>query len=125
MCDLNVVVAWSGFLLGVLSGAVFGLRFANDQWMGGYGSWSRRMVRLGHIAFFGVGLLNLAYAATVGPLRWRGSAATSIALAAANALMPAVCFLSAWKKPLRAFFVVPVGLILFATVGVLWMRFMP
>jgi hypothetical protein len=123
--NLNAVIAWLGIVLGVVSGTLIGLRFGREEWMGGYASWPRRMVRLGHISFFGVGLLNLAYALTVGPLHWRGSAAMSVSLASANAMMPAVCFLSAWKTPMRAFFFVPVGLILFPAAGVLWMRFMP
>jgi hypothetical protein len=123
--DLNAIVAWTGITLGVVSGAVVGLRFADEEWMGGYFSWPRRMVRLGHIAFFGIGLLNLAYAMTVGPLHWRGTAAMSVSLALANALMPAVCFLSAWRKPLRVLFFIPVLLILFPSAGVLWMKVCP
>lgn len=125
MNDLNVISGWIGILIGVLSGALIGLRFGHEQWLGGYASWSRRMVRLGHIAFIGVGLLNLAYAITVGPLHWRGTPAMSISLASANALMPAICFLSAWKRSLVPLFCVPVGLILFPTAGMLWMRLMP
>jgi hypothetical protein len=123
--DLNAIVACAGITLGVVSGAVVGLRFADEEWMGGYSSWPRRMVRLGHIAFFGIGFLNLAYAMTVGPLHWRGTAAMSVSLALANGLMPAVCFLAAWRKPLRVLFFVPVLLILFPSAGVLWMKVFP
>ena len=52
---------WSGFLGGVLSGAVMGLLFHREDWLGGYGSRERRMVRLGHISFFGIGLINLFF----------------------------------------------------------------
>ncbi len=61
---INVYAAWIAFLLGGLAGAASGLFFHNEQWLGGYGSWPRRMIRLGHIAFFGLGLLNLSAAPT-------------------------------------------------------------
>ncbi len=94
---------------GVVSGAVVGLWFHEEHWLGGYGSWRRRMLRLGHIAFFGIGILNVLYAVTVARLGWdvRWPVA-SWGLAAAGLLMPLVCFLSAWRKPMRHLFVVPV-----------------
>ena len=70
MHDPNAIVAWAAMFVGALSGAAFGLRFDRDRWLGGYGSWPRRMLRLGHIAFFGVAFLNLALAVSAGPLRW-------------------------------------------------------
>ena len=42
-----------------------GLGFHRDDCMGGYGSWRRRLTRLGHIAFFGTAMINLAFAFTV------------------------------------------------------------
>src|SRR4051812_205671 len=51
--DLNIAAAWIGILCGVLGGAVVGLFFHRDEWLGGYGSWRRRLARLGHISFFG------------------------------------------------------------------------
>jgi hypothetical protein len=41
--------AWLGVVAGMVSGAVMGLFFHSDQWLGGYGSWPRRILRLGHI----------------------------------------------------------------------------
>ena len=109
LADINMLSAWVGFALGVLSGAVAGLFFHAEQWWGGYGSWRRRMVRLGHIAFFGLGLLNLAFALTVAQMHWsRPPEMAAISLAAATLLMPMACFLAAWKKPLRHLFVIPV-----------------
>ena len=39
-------------LAGVLSGMAMGLFFHQDGWLGGYGSFRRRLLRLGHIAFY-------------------------------------------------------------------------
>ena len=68
MPTVNLVGGWLGMLAGVLSGAIFGLMFHRDDWMGGYASYRRRLTRLGHISFFGLGFLNLIFAATASQL---------------------------------------------------------
>ena len=87
-----------------------GLLFHNEAWLGGYGSRERRMVRLGHISFFGIGLINLFYALSIEPLGVGEGAARigSVALLVALIAMPLNCFLCAWKKPFRHLFFVPV-----------------
>ena len=126
MNDINVISAWACVVAGVMAGAIGGLFFHDEWWLGGYGSWRRRMVRLGHISFFGIGILNLCYALTIRALHWPDPApAASYALAVAGALMPAVCYLSAWRMPLRHLFAIPVGCVLLGIVGLLWRRAMP
>jgi hypothetical protein len=121
--DLNTLAAWVGILLGMLSGIHAGLFFQREDWLGGYGSWPRRMLRLGHIAFFGIGLLNLGYTLTLRYLGWpQPHALASVALAASTFLMPLVCMLAAWRKPLRHLFVVPTSCLLAGVVGLLWAR---
>ena len=108
--SLNLIAGWLGMLAGVLSGAVLGLFFHREDWMGGYSSYRRRLARLGHIAFFGLGFLNLIFAATAAqlPLSVDGLAIASWALILGAASMPLCCFLSAWRKPLRHLFPIPV-----------------
>lgn len=107
---LNLIAGWLGMLAGVLSGAVLGLFFHDEKWMGGYTSYRRRLARLGHIAFFGLGFLNLIFAATAAqfPLTGQNLNIASWALILGAATMPLCCFLSAWRKPLRHFFPIPV-----------------
>lgn len=109
MADLNLYVAWTGILLGLLTGIPLGLGFHDEGWLGGYNSWRRRLLRLGHIALFGTAFLNLALWLTV---QHRDLAPppllASVLLAAGAATMPAVCFLAAWRKPLRQLFFIPV-----------------
>src|SRR3954451_12755656 len=59
-----LMTGWSGMLGGVVSGAVLGLFFHKENWMGGSASFRRRLARLGHISFFGLGFLNLLLAFT-------------------------------------------------------------
>jgi hypothetical protein len=109
MVALNLWAAWIGILAGMVSGAAFGIFFHEEAWLGGYNSWPRRLLRLGHISFFGLAFLNLAFALTLhmsGEVR--GDRAASWLLIAGAALMPTVCALAAWKKPLRHLFFLPV-----------------
>ena len=106
---LNLIAAWIGFLAGVISGIVPGLLFHGEQWMGGYGSWPRRLTRLGHVSFFGIGFLNLAFALTVRSLGQDSGLALASGLFITGAVsMPLLCYLSAWKKPFRHLFFIPV-----------------
>jgi hypothetical protein len=115
---LNLVAGWLGMLAGVLSGAFIGLFFHREDWMGGYGSHRRRLTRLGHISFFGLGFLNLIFAVTAPPLNVHGRylEVASISLVVAAITMPICCFLTAWKKPFRHLFPIPVTA---AAVGIL------
>ena len=108
---LMLLAAWIGMLGGVLSGAILGLFFWKEEWMGGYGSWRRRLTRLGHISFFGLGFVNFFFGLTHHvvhfPARWAEVAAWAFLVGAVS--MPSCCFLSAWKKPLRHLFPIPVA----------------
>jgi hypothetical protein len=108
MADLNIAAAWTGILLGMAAGAVLGLSFHEEGWLGGYGSWRRRLLRLGHISLFGLAFVNLAYASTADRMGWTPGAASALLVAGA-VLMPAVCGLAAWRRPLRHLFFLPVG----------------
>lgn len=105
-------------LAGALSGGIVGLFFHRDDWMGGYQSYRRRLTRLGHISFFGLGFLNLIFAATASQLALRSEymVVASDGLLIGAVTMPLCCFLSAWRKPFRHLFPVPVGAV---TVGIL------
>ena len=62
---INFYAAWIGIALGFVAGAIIGIFFHDDYWAGGYVSWQRRMIRLGHISFFGLAFINLSFALSV------------------------------------------------------------
>lgn len=106
---LNLVAGWVGMLGGIVSGAAIGLFFEREDWMGGYASFRRRLTRLGHIAFFGLGYLNILFALTtrgVPESAWLSVSSWSLVVGAAA--MPVCCFLSAWRKGLARLFPIPV-----------------
>jgi len=106
---LNLWAAWIGILLGFISGAAAGMGFHRENWLGGYGSWRRRMIRLGHISFFGLAFVNLAYALTVRTMDLSEiNPATPLLLIIGAIAMPTVCFLAAWRQPFRHLFLIPV-----------------
>lgn len=118
---INLYAAWAGFLAGCISGAVPGLFFHDGNWLGGYASWRRRMIRLAHVAFFGVGLLNLSFALTARALSIEsGLALPSALLLLSAAAMPAVCYLSAWRPSFRRAFFVPASALTAGVALFLW-----
>jgi len=114
ICSVHLLAAWIGFLCGVLSGAIAGLFFHREDWLGGYGSYPRRLVRLGHISFFGLGFLNALFALTVSTVQMPELAShlASIGLLIGAITMPLCCFAAAWRKPLRTLFPIPVASLL-------------
>lgn len=110
--QLNLVAGWSGFLAGAATGALIGLYFHRDGWLGGYDAFPRRMVRLGHIACFGLGLINILFALSA-PESSAWANYGSWLLVIGMITMPVNCFLTAWKQQCRHAFFIPAG----ATLG--------
>lgn len=108
--ELNILVGWVAMLSGVISGAAIGLFFHIDTWAGGYASFRRRMLRLAHISFFGLGFINLMYGLTLLaiPLPRPLSTVGSLGLIVGVITMPLCCYLTAWKTGFRHLFPVPV-----------------
>lgn len=122
----NLLAGWIGMLCGVVSGAAIGLFFHRDAWMGGYDSFRRRLVRLGHISFFGLGFVNLFFGVTLrtGAFSVAAARVGSVGMIVGLATMPVCCFLAAWRKPLRHLFPIPVLGVLVGIVALLagWPR---
>ena len=120
---INLYAAWIGFLLGAVAGASSGLFFARDDWLGGYTDWRRRMIRLGHVSFFGLGLLNLGFALTVRALDLPAGAGVWLPadlLILGAITMPLVCYLSAFRKGFRHLFFLPAGAVTVALAVFAW-----
>lgn len=109
MSAINLYVGWTAVLTGLLAGTGLGLFFHQSDWLGGYGSWRRRMLRLGHVALMGTGLLNVLFALSVDALGIEPAPRIAgVLFVAGAATMPTVCFLSAWKTGFRHLFFIPV-----------------
>jgi hypothetical protein len=126
--ETNLLAGWVAILLGFLAGAVPGLFFWIEDWLGGYGSWRRRLMRLAHISFFGLGFINVLFALSVSHL---GLAAGTPLLGWSSALlvggviaMPAVCYLSAWRQSFRHLFFIPVTCMVLGVALFIWEGFL-
>lgn len=119
--DLHLLIGWIAMLLGVFSGAVIGLFFHIDDWAGGYASFRRRMLRLGHISFFGLGFINLLFGLTLQSISIRAPyvSIASIGFMLGVTTMPLCCYLTAWKRAFRHLFPVPVVSVAAGIVGLL------
>jgi hypothetical protein len=107
---MNLALAWLWLTLGFLSGLGLGLFFHREDWLGGYGSFRRRLYRLAHISFFGLGFVNLGFYFTArtlhGPSALLQLASGSFLVGAIS--MPLCCLLMAHFPRARFLFAVPV-----------------
>jgi hypothetical protein len=112
---INYLAGWWLILAAFASGAVIGLGFHREEFLGGYGSFRRRLLRLGHIALAALGMLNVLYGLSPGSAGGGlGAFLPGRLLLAGAVAMPLVCFLSAWRMPFRHLFFVPVVLLMSA-----------
>ncbi|PYQ48677.1 MAG: hypothetical protein DMF59_15320 [Acidobacteria bacterium] len=118
---LNLMAGWISMVAGATSGATIGLFFHKEQWMGGYASLRRRMIRLGHIAFFGLGIINVLFALSLAaipiPARFAGFASAGFVVSLVT--MPVSCFMTAWRTGFRYLFPIPVAAVLVGLGGLI------
>lgn len=118
MAQLNLLLAWLWILLGFVSGMILGLFFRGENWLGGYASFKRRMYRLGHISFFGLGAVNLLFALTVQNFSLSGPLlhVASLAFVVGAIAMPLCCVVMANFPKAHLIFAVPVVSLIFGGV---------
>src|SRR5213594_1413704 len=111
---LNLIAAWLGILLGFASGLVLGLFFNGEDWMGGYTSFKRRLYRLAHISFFGLGAVNLLFYFTALrlPTISPGIVLASWGFIVGAISMPICCLLLAHFPSTHLLFSIPVASLL-------------
>ncbi|MCA8981333.1 MAG: hypothetical protein H6831_13940 [Planctomycetes bacterium] len=116
--DWNATLGWSLVIAGFVWGAVLGLGFHDEDYLGGYPSFRRRLLRLGHVACVALGAFNVFWSTLTldaSAVAWGGCA-----WALGGVLMPTVCALSAWRSRFRHLFFLPVlGVLLGAVNGLL------
>ena len=126
----NLAVGWGSMAIGALTGLVLGLwsfggPVSVPDLLGEYDTLPRRLMRLGHIAFFGLGILNILMAVHLGRLRSVDSHA-KLALSAmnfGNIFLPLTLISAAFFEPLKYLMSLPatavaVALIIAARVAI-------
>ena len=112
----NEIFGWACILASVVMGLWMGIRFQQDTWLGGYGTLPRRMVRLAHIAFAALGIVNIEFGRSAGELALSAGLIHGISFAfiVAAVSMPACCLLIAKNFHRFEIFAVPVGSLIVA-----------
>jgi hypothetical protein len=117
MNEWNILIGWCGMVAGALLGLTFGLWAESREWAGGYASFRRQAMRLGHIAAFALGMMNVIYGFSIAHLielpKWL-QVTGSIAMIAGGVFMPIVCLLAAWRRPMKYVFPLPATCVLVA-----------
>jgi hypothetical protein len=111
---VNRRVGWISMALGAGTGLVMGLWSFNGpvptpEWLGEYHEVSRRLARLGHIAFFGLGILNILLSRELrdgfsGP---RAASWASVTMNFGNIFLPLTLFGAAAFHPIKYFMAFP------------------
>jgi hypothetical protein len=107
---INAALGWITITIGLAWGAFMGPAFKGEQWIGGYASRERRLLRLGHISLVMLGMLNILFALCVAELALTAGliAVASWALVIGAVTMPICCALAAWRQAFQPLFVIPV-----------------
>ncbi|MHC5003282.1 MAG: hypothetical protein ACYTJ0_09170 [Planctomycetota bacterium] len=122
---MNDLVGWIMIDAGFVSGLLLSPGILKDGFLGGYGAPRRRLLRLGHIACFALGALNLLFALHAGaavaepdlrPAAW--------GFAVGAVTMPLCCALVAWSRRWFLLFAVPVTCLIGGASVMLW-RYLP
>jgi hypothetical protein len=114
---VNFFTGWGLILAGFVSGAVLGIWFYREDFLGGYASFRRRILRLGHVALVAMGMINILFA--LSPLPAPGQVLTSAAstlLIIGGIAMPMTCMLTGWRPSFRKLFPVAVSALLMAVI---------
>jgi hypothetical protein len=117
---MNWYFGWGMILAAFVTGAIIGFLFHREDILGGYTSFRRRILRLGHIALAALGMINILFGLGFTPSEpsLRGSIA-SVGFIVGGVTMPGVCFLSSWRPGFRHWFFVPVSALIVAVVQTL------
>jgi hypothetical protein len=119
--DSNRAIGWVSLAAGAATGLILGLWSFDGPvdvpaWLGGYSETSRRLARLGHIAWFGLGILNLLLARELprSALGAGGRRAASVLMNFGNIGLPLVLFAAAAWRPCKYLLPIPALSVFFA-----------
>lgn len=88
-----------------------GLYAFKPDWLGGYALLPRRFLRLSHISFMALSLINVLYGLCIDSinLSLKVKRLGSYSMVIAAIFMPIICLLSIWNDFFQYFFFIPAG----------------
>jgi hypothetical protein len=119
----NRMVGWSSLATGVGVGLIMGLWSFDGPvqppaWIGDYTDTSRRLIRLGHIAFIGLGLIDILMERELArsALGQAGRAVASWSMVIGNVLLPMALFAAAVYRPFKYGMALPASAVFLALI---------
>ena len=105
----NITFGWIWMFLGILVAAGIGLFAFTPDWLGGYASLERRFLRLGHISFIALPLINIIYGQYIDDVQLsdRQKKTGSALMIIAAVFMPLINFLCIAHSFFENFFFIP------------------
>ena len=118
---LNRRVAWSGMAVGAALGMLLGLWSFNGpvpvpEFLGAYDDNARRLMRLGHIAFFGLGFINLLLARELPALPERMRRIAGLSMNVGNLGLPLTLVAASIFEPIKYAMALPASAVLLALI---------
>jgi hypothetical protein len=124
---MNRTVGWASLAAGIATGLVMGLwsfdgPLPPPAWLGEYGDTPRRLARLGHIAFIGLGILNILLSRELSDssLGSRGRRIASRSMNVGNVLLPINLFVAAAWHPAKYAMAIPATAVFVALCLAAW-----
>jgi hypothetical protein len=124
---MNRTVGWASLAAGIATGLVMGLwsfdgPLPSPAWLGEYADTPRRLARLGHIAFIGLGILNILLSRELADssLEARGRRIASVSMNVGNVLLPLNLFVAAAWHPAKYAMALPGTAVLLALCLAAW-----
>jgi hypothetical protein len=113
----NIRFGWLWILAGIILGAILGMWSFNGPLpspIGAYDALPRRMIRLSHIAFIALSIINILYGYEIDSLRIgeKAKKSGSLLLILGSVLMPTFLIISAFFEPFKYILMIPAMLIL-------------
>lgn len=117
--EKNIRFGWIWMLLGIILGAILGMWSFNGPFpspLGDYTSLPRRLIRLSHIAFIALSIINILYGYEIDKIRFKEKTKKigSVCMIWGAVLMPILLIVSAFFEPVKYLTMIPAILVLIA-----------
>ncbi len=116
--QINILFGWAWMCIGFVSGMTLGLWAEGEQWLGGYASVTRRYLRLAHVAFIALSVINILYGKELGsvalPNHIKNIGSALMIFGAAG--VPLACISAAFFRKTRYFLPLPALAVLIGTI---------
>jgi len=116
--QINILFGWAWMCLGFVAGMVLGLRAEGENWLGGYASVTRRYLRLAHVAFIALSIINILYgkelASSALPAQLKNAGSYLMIFGAVG--VPLACISAAFWRKTRYLLPLPASALLIGTI---------